>query len=1312
MRSRFIQKINGAFLFGIIISLAFSTAVLSATPTPPPTLTPTPTQTPTPTSIPPTPTPTLPDIGCFDDQAEADFLEGAYENVRWNEVSDWLELSDSVSGTFTSRVFDAGTDVYWTTISWMPEFPSWKAFLANKQAESGYPSGWADMTGCVLLLHFDEESGLLLDSSGEGNDGTEFWGVNYGETGRFNSSLQFDGADDSVLVDNDPSLNFGTGDFTVSSWIKTWAPQTASDIPTTVLIKGSCIDTWSWDSGSGYALCVEENSEKAKFVVKDETTYKQILGDVSIYDGKWHQLIGMRNGNSMRFFVDGVEVSNSPEDITGLGSFDYPRWPLEIGKTQRLIASAYEGKIDEVAFFNRALTPEEISANYKRGICRFKFRTRAGQSNPPSGSFVGWDGTTDTYWSELKNTTLIPPLFALQTENYGRYFQYEVQFDSSTDTYSPELNSVTACYAQSPPPTATPTVMSSPTPRPRDPDNYYVDYSGGADNNNGLSPEQAWKTITKVNKSSFVPGDSILFKRGETWTKQTYGDWDRLEISNSGTAGNYITYSAYGSGDRPVIDGAWIPFFYYPYYPYYSDEGGGPYWGSPWDQGLIHIADNSYVNHTKDKCYINIEGLHIANSYLDGIRVHHYPEAGEGVHFIQLSDNYVSHCGAAGIIVWASDTDESSERITNVIVDNNEIYDVNIWGFPEALPIAHVYYFEVKNNHVWEGHNLCINSKHGNAYGKIYNNHVHNSTGCGIYVCPGGRWQHDIEIFQNNIHHLGHGGYSIYHPGNGEWTFMHGPGSSPAISIGTEYAGSAENISIYNNICYGTSMGFHITDYTLRNPQFQGSHLKKNIYLINNTFSNMIGDTVKFTGETDAFFTDQLENIVIKNNVITKHSDGTMVWFRCNDGDDPTLDNIVLDYNLVARWSEFTGPHCVYKKYPELVHAPLATGFALETGSQNKVAIMDFYKSTYFSITDVIGDVIEINCDGIARYITDVDTWSSDTCTWIEFTPSLDSITVPGMFVDEWGTSTDFTPDFHLKVTSPAIDLGSQTDAPATDFAGETRPNGHGYDMGAYEYPPTATPSPSISPTPSITPTPEGYKTPTPTPSPSPSPSVTPSVTPTPYGFKTPSPTPTPGNYVCELTLGYSTYLGSNYSNEGAYDLVLDSDGCSYLTGYTRSSNFPVVNPYQATINGGYDALIIKFSSSGSTLLFSSYLGGSDEDWGYGIAIDSEKHVYISGEAKSIDFPTLNSFQAANAGDYDIFLSRLSSTGSTLLYSTYLGGSGVDRAEGLALGDDGTAYLCGYTVSGDFPTINPYQANYGGGDYDAEIGRASCRERV
>jgi beta-propeller repeat-containing protein len=129
----------------------------------------------------------------------------------------------------------------------------------------------------------------------------------------------------------------------------------------------------------------------------------------------------------------------------------------------------------------------------------------------------------------------------------------------------------------------------------------------------------------------------------------------------------------------------------------------------------------------------------------------------------------------------------------------------------------------------------------------------------------------------------------------------------------------------------------------------------------------------------------------------------------------------------------------------------------------------------------------------------------------------------------------------------------------------------------------------------------------------------------------------------------------------------VDSSGNAYVSGFTCSTNFPTMNPIQGAA-GGCDGFVAKLNAAGSALVYSTYLGGSNGDNGTAIALDSAGNAYVTGGTASTDFPTMNPIQGANAGGADAFVTKLNAAGSALVYSTYLGGSGADYGYGIARG--------------------------------------------
>ncbi len=172
------------------------------------------------------------------------------------------------------------------------------------------------------------------------------------------------------------------------------------------------------------------------------------------------------------------------------------------------------------------------------------------------------------------------------------------------------------------------------------------------------------------------------------------------------------------------------------------------------------------------------------------------------------------------------------------------------------------------------------------------------------------------------------------------------------------------------------------------------------------------------------------------------------------------------------------------------------------------------------------------------------------------------------------------------------------------------------------------------------------------------------------------------------LVLLYSTYIGGN-GIDGGYGITVDANGCAYITGSTDSTDFPLQNPYMNHTGDNYcDVFITKLSADGQSLVFSTFLGGSDWDFGSGIAVDANGCAYITGQTFSTDFPCQNAYQGSNAGWTDVFITKLSADGQSLVFSTFLGGSRDDEGCAIAVDSSGAAYVTGLTGSTDFPLKN------------------------
>lgn len=189
----------------------------------------------------------------------------------------------------------------------------------------------------------------------------------------------------------------------------------------------------------------------------------------------------------------------------------------------------------------------------------------------------------------------------------------------------------------------------------------------------------------------------------------------------------------------------------------------------------------------------------------------------------------------------------------------------------------------------------------------------------------------------------------------------------------------------------------------------------------------------------------------------------------------------------------------------------------------------------------------------------------------------------------------------------------------------------------------------------------------------------------------------------------FATCIGGNGRDTGR-NVALDSSGNLYLTGWTTANDFPTTpGVVQTGSGGGTDGWVAKLNADATTILFSTYLGGSGYDVLEGLVVDSSDNVIVSGRSESsADYPLSLAVQSTfGGGDGDGVISKLNPTGTAFLFSTYFGGNGDDFAWGLKIDADDRIYFTGYTSSTNFPTVNAIDATLGG-DLDSYVSQLSA----
>ncbi len=373
----------------------------------------------------------LPQIDQIDDDNDSSgFGGGVLNDVSWDSGSNYLELNASglsnQTGDFESRIIDVGNDVRWQELSWVPRSPYAKELPDNKNSESAYASGNADMSSNELLLHLNENSGTtsFVDSSGSSHNGS-CSGTSCptaGVSGKFKTAVYFDG-NDNIKFGN--VLSPGGNDLTICLWFM--VPNSSGgdkilynkeNLFEARVANGyfnyAWMPHWAWDGGSSFP--VSNNTWYHACVVYDHATQYVYRNGVLVYSRNQTGDIGL---NSNQFCLGGRNGSTCT-------------------------SSPLNGNIDEFSIFYRALNQSEIEAQYQRGVYRLKFQVRSCDDEAcDTEQFVGPDGTQTSYYTELNNSSLgLPTNISLTNISDNRYFQYKVIFETDETTDGPRLQKV------------------------------------------------------------------------------------------------------------------------------------------------------------------------------------------------------------------------------------------------------------------------------------------------------------------------------------------------------------------------------------------------------------------------------------------------------------------------------------------------------------------------------------------------------------------------------------------------------------------------------------------------------------------------------------------------------------------------------------------------------------------------------------------------------------------------------------------------------------------------------------------------------
>lgn len=367
----------------------------------------------------------------FTDGEQSEFDQGDYTDTQWNGTNEWLELNSTGqsngSGFFTSRIFDAESSTSWNSISWNPQQPYYKELPNNSQTENDYNTGNANMSGNVLLMHLNETSGTIRDDSGNGNNGTNY-GATYSASGTFFTSLNFNGSSDYVEIPNSSELN-PTNTISLEAWVK-W------DIdPSTGNSWAQIINKFGENQ---YQIQHSTNNAGFEFALNTTSGRTWVISNTSPTQNTWHHVVGTYDGTTMSIYVDG----NLENTTSHSGNIPSSSSELLLGKHLNFNRH-FEGSIDEVAIYSRVLSPGEIEDRYKRGAQRIKFQVRSCDDLAcNTESFIGPDGTSNSYYSELINATPELPDLTIMNLPDNQYFQYMATLETDNSNHTPELNSV------------------------------------------------------------------------------------------------------------------------------------------------------------------------------------------------------------------------------------------------------------------------------------------------------------------------------------------------------------------------------------------------------------------------------------------------------------------------------------------------------------------------------------------------------------------------------------------------------------------------------------------------------------------------------------------------------------------------------------------------------------------------------------------------------------------------------------------------------------------------------------------------------
>lgn len=403
-----------------------------------------------------------PPTSIFTDNNSTVFGLGSFSNTQWSTGSSSVVLSatglSNRNGSYTSSVKDAGASQTWNVFTWTPAAPYNKELPNSGASETAYPSGNASMSGNVLLLHMNQTSGAIIDSSGGNRNGAVTGGVNYGVSGKLNTGLGWNGGSNTyVSVPHTSALNLPNTGGTVMLWIN--PTITTGSIPQNTgmgVVRKADYGPNLYSPG-GYGIEIYRNLTSSPANIRAHlgwnsglaNSQQTLTGTRTIANNTWHHVALTWNATTMNIYVNGTLDATATRTSGPLNWASASPSPVYFGHNGAAITGAppawYTGSMDEAALFNRQLGPAEIKAAYERGAFRLRAQVRTCDDPLCNGETVkGPSGSASDYYEEINNTGTGLPSFAITNQLAGRYFQYQMFFDTDTTSYGPELKAVSA----------------------------------------------------------------------------------------------------------------------------------------------------------------------------------------------------------------------------------------------------------------------------------------------------------------------------------------------------------------------------------------------------------------------------------------------------------------------------------------------------------------------------------------------------------------------------------------------------------------------------------------------------------------------------------------------------------------------------------------------------------------------------------------------------------------------------------------------------------------------------------------------------